>query len=796
MNRTHASPVPLLIFLSCFLPSSFLYAQDLSADDGKYAIIPYPSSLTPKEGAFFIGKMTPVTEIPAGRSNTVRSSLFQNELAFLRQILRKALEGPVGENNPAKGPGAENAGNRSTAHPVLLQYDASIAMEEGYTLSVNSRRIILKARTSAGMFYAIQTLRQLLPTGMERGTSAVLSVPAVEIADQPAYPWRGLMLDVSRHFFSTAYLHTFIDRMALYKYNTFHLHLTDDQGWRIEIKKYPRLTSEGGWRTFNNQDSIDLDSYAQTGNPDFRMDPTHLRQRNGKTEHGGFYTQDEMKEIIRYAAARHIEIIPEIDMPGHMMAAVKLYPWLTCAGGPRPDGTWAFSDPICPCKDSALQFVKDILSEIIDLFPSKYIHIGGDEVDKRGWENSERCRAFMAQNNIATLEQLQSYFNDQLLAFFHEHGKILLGWDEIVEGGIDPSAAVMFWRPDAKQALVKATRNGNKVVMTPDGPFYFDAAPDSNTLKTVYRYNLNDPLYGLDENQQKNIIGVQGNLWTEWITTETRADYMLFPRMTALAELGWTHRDLYDSYLKRLDKQYGRLDEMGIHYYLPNIPGLTEMHVFTDTASFFIKSPIPSLTLRYTLDGTTPGWSSPVLSRPILIDHSLTIKLAGFSKGGNRSALNTVQYERQSYAKPIGAANPRPGLRCFFYKGYFSKTTEIKAAPDSAMQSGNAAVPAGIPEIPFALRFKGYIEVPERGIYRFFLTSDDGSVLHIANRLVVNNDGEHGPREKSGESALEKGQHPFSLDFTNAAYGYTLKLKYSKDGGPPQEVPASWFKSE
>jgi hexosaminidase len=573
------------------------------------------------------------------------------------------------------------------------------------------------------------------------------------------------------------------------------LHLTDDQGWRIEIKKYPRLTSESGWRLFNVQDSACMREAEKTGNPDFRLDSTHFRFVNGKTEYGGFYTQEQMKGIIRYAASRHIEIIPEIDMPGHMMAAVRLYPWLTCNGTPGADGSRAFSNPICPCKDSSVQFVKNILSEIFKLFPSKYVHIGGDEVEKRDWERSALCKQFMEQHHIENLDKLQSYFNDRLLEFFHAHGKTLVGWDEIVEGGIDSSAVVMFWRPWARLSPLKATRNGNRVVMTPDGPLYFDAWPDRHSLSTVYHYNPADTIYGMNKAEQQNVIGVQANLWSEMVPTESRGDYLTMPRMTALAELGWTHKDLYDSYLKRLTGQYDRLDRLNIHYRLPDLPELAENQVFTDTTSFFTVSPLPALTIRYTTDGTNPGVSSPALSRPVPIDHSLTLKAAAFTASGRRGDVHAILFNRQSYASPVNDVATKAGLECRLYKDHFNKTTEIKATADSLMQVEEAAVPAGISLPEFALKFTGYIDVPETGIYSFFLTSNDGSVLHIANRLVVDNDGPHADREKSGQVALEKGLHPFALDFVESGGGYSLKLQYSRGNGKPQNIPSSWFKS-
>jgi hexosaminidase len=764
---------PFLInALLCFAAVPSLKAQ-------QYNIIPYPASLHPKEGTFIINKQTTLAV-------TADAGLFKNEANFLRQMIGNSL-----------GTGALRQNNKAAANMIVLAYDPAVTAPEGYTLSVDPKSIVLKAGTPAGMFHAMETLRQLLPAGIETGGSAPLStlpVPAVEIADQPAFEWRGMMLDVSRHFFSVAYVKRYLDLMALYKLNRLHLHLTDDQGWRIEIKKYPRLTAESGWRTFNDQDSASMRTAKETGNPDFQLDPAHIRQVNGRTEYGGFYTQEQMKDIIRYAASRHIEIIPEIDMPGHMMAAVALYPWLTCDGTQGQDWRRGFSNPICPCKDSSMQFAKDVLSEIFQLFPSRYIHIGGDEVEKRDWEKSPLCQAFMREHNIKNLDALQSYFNDRLLEFFHAHGKTLLGWDEIVEGGIDSSAAVMFWRPWARMSPLKATSNGNKVIMSPDGPLYFDAWPDRNTLTAVYHYNPTDTMYEMNEAQQQNIIGVQANLWSEMVPSEGRADYLTMPRMTALAELGWTHQDLYDSYLARLEGQYDRLDRLHISYRLPDLPEVADNRVFIDTTSFFTTAPSSRFTIRYTLDGTNPGPSSPALTTAIPIDRSLTFKMAAFTAAGRRGDVSTLAFDRQAYATPVTADAAQQGLECRLFKGAYNKTTAIKATADSVLQTARAAAPAGINLPEFGLRFTGYIDVPEAGIYSFFLTSNDGSVLHIGGRLVVDNDGLHSDREKSGQVALGKGLQPFALDFIEAGGGYSLDLKYSKDNEQPQPIPESWFK--
>jgi len=766
-----------LLLLAALLVSTSRLAFAQDAD--RYPLIPWPSSLIAVNGDLYIDKHTPVIiESAPGQ--------FDNELTFLQTMLRRFL-------GPDALPTRRGITATYRSGSIVLQDDSTLLAPESYRLWITGHRIYLAAHSPAGMFYAIQTLRQLLPAAIEGDHGSRLRLPCVEIADQPAFPWRGMMLDASRHFFSTDYLRKFIDRMAMYKFNRLHLHLTDDQGWRIEIKKYPRLTTEGGWRTFNDQDSACMKLARETDNPDFDIDPAHIRHLNGKTLYGGFYTQVEMKAIIRYAAARHIEIIPEVDMPGHMMAAILRYPELTCDGKKGEDRRDGFSTPICPCKDSALQFAKNVFSEIADLFPSRYIHIGGDEVEKSEWKRSPLCTRFMQDHHLNSLEELQSYFNDYMEAFFRSRGKTLVGWDEIIQGGIDSAAVVMFWRAWEKMAPLKATRNGNKVIMTADGPLYFDAWPDRNALNAVYHYDPTDPIYGMDAAQRQNILGVQANLWTERVPTTNRADYLVMPRMTALAELGWTHRDLYNSYLQRLDRQYDRLDRLHIPYCLPALPEVREQRVFTDTASFFIASPTPKLTVRYALDGF-PKATSLKLTHPLIIDRTRVLRFAAFTPTGRRGDLHTISFERQAYAPALTPISPAPGLQCSLFRGTFDKTAGIQGHPDSTMIVADATIPAPTISIPaFGLKFRGYINVPETGIYSFFLTSDDGSVLRIANRLEVDNDGEHSSMEKSGQVALQKGPHTFALDYLQHGGGYALQLNYSRDNNEPQPVPASWY---
>lgn len=760
----------LLMLLAAGATSS---AQSI-ANNNRYPLIPWPSSLDAATGTAHVDAHSRII-VPAGA--------FSNEARALQQLLRKYL-------GATAAPITSAAGNVS-ATDIVLQDDAALTTPESYQVQVDAKHITLSAHHTDGMFYAVQTLRQLMPPSVENGHGKDIPLPCVHIQDQPAYAWRGMMLDVSRHFFSMQYLQRFVDMMALYKFNKLHLHLSDDQGWRIEIKKYPKLTSASAWRTFNDQDSSCMKIAAQTGNPDMQIDPKHIRHVNGRTQYGGFYTQAQLKAFIQYAAARHIEVIPEIDMPGHMMAAILQYPELTC-GGKAKDWRESFSTPICPCKDTTLVFARNVFSEIAALFPSKYIHIGGDEVERSEWEKSELCQQFMKAHGLTNTAQLQSWFIDQMEAFFHQKGKTLLGWDEIVEGGVDSAAVVMFWRPWARLSPLKAAANGNKLVMTPDGPFYFDALPDKYSLSAVYHYDPNDTIYRMNAAQQQQIMGLQANLWTERVPSENRADYLLMPRMIALAESAWSRKDLYASYLQRLEAHYPRLENMGVHYRLQDLPEASEHRVFVDTTSFFLPAPAPQLTVRYAEKGF-PTATSPALTKPLLIKSNRSIRVAAFTANGRRGDVKTITFEQQAYAPGIATFAPvKPGLQVQRILGSFNKTTLIKGDADSTMIMTSVGLPAGMPE-SYALLFRGYLKVPATGIYSFFLLSDDGSVLKIADRVVVDNDGGHSAQERSGEIALHEGLHPFVLDYMNIGGGADLQLMYSQDGGTPQPVPASWF---
>ena len=748
----------------------FAVKAQIEAISIRYPIIPYPAHLVPEKGDFVINQKT---------SLVIQNESFRQDAIALKLLIKEAGGIMLHDSKTANN------------NCIILKTDKNIASNEGYHLLITPSKIILSAKEPAGLFWGIETIRQLLP--ISNSINKELKIPSVEIKDQPTYGWRGMHLDVSRHFFSVDYLKKFIDRMALYKLNRFHLHLTDDQGWRIQIKKYPQLTEKGAWRTFDYNDSACMKLAKE--NPDFDIDSSHIIYRDGKTLYGGFYTQDQMRDIIKYAAARHIEIIPELDMPGHMMAAIKIFPWLSCTGAPGQGEI--FSVPLCPCKETTYEFAENVYKEIFALFPSKYVHIGGDEVDKSTWKNFADCENIMQKEGLKNVNELQSYFNKRMENFFHKNGKEMIAWDDVLEGGIDSSIIIMYWRGWVPKAPVEAANNGNKVIMAPGNPLYFDQFPDKSSLYNVYHF---DPIpKGLNPNAAKNIIGIQACLWTERVPSEKRADYMTMPRMTAMSEVAWTgpSRD-YTSYTDRLKNQYARWDKMDIHYRIPDLKGFADNNVFIDSAVLHVEKPLSDLIIHYTTNGSLPEQNSPVLPERLDIHHSQTIRLTAYSPEGNRGDTYTLKFAKEDYAPPVAKTEGlQNGLKCIFYKGSFDSTKNISSvSPSQTIMVNSIEVPSEIKASSFGLQYRGFIDIPETGIYSFYLTSDDGSVLYIDNKKVINNDGLHSATERSGEMALDKGLHRFSLDFIEGGGGYTLRLLYGLKGSEPEEIPSSLFKSD
>jgi hexosaminidase len=430
--------------------------------------------------------------------------------------------------------------------------------EEGYELEVTPGNVVVRAPRPAGIFYGLQTLRQLLPAEIEaliRVDGIAWVVPAVAIRDQPRFSWRGLMLDVGRHMFPLDFIKRFLDQMAMHKMNVFHWHLTEDQGWRIEIKKYPKLTETGAWRAASPL-------------------PGEMEKPDGKP-YGGFYTQAQIREIVAYAASRFIKVVPEIEMPGHAVAALASYPELGCTGGPYAVRTsWGIEkDIFCAGKEKTFAFLEEVLSEVLALFPSEFIHIGGDESPKERWKACPECQATIKEHGLKDEEELQSYFVQCIEKYLNGKGRRMIGWDEILEGGLAPNATVMSWR--GMQGGLAAVREGHDVVMTPTSHCYLDypqtkdvdkSLPgwmDTSPLEKVYAF---EPVpESLSPEEAVHILGAQGNLWKEFVATPQRAEYQVYPRASALAEVMWSEagRRNFPDFSKRLGKVTQHLEKMG-----------------------------------------------------------------------------------------------------------------------------------------------------------------------------------------------------------------------------------------
>ncbi|MDP3642641.1 MAG: family 20 glycosylhydrolase [Bacteroidota bacterium] len=527
---------------------------------------------------------------------------------------------------------------------------------EAYLLEVKKNRIEVKAAKPAGFFYAMQTLRQLLPIEIERDRKQEQIewlIPVISITDSPAFKWRGFMLDVSRHFFPKEDILRMIDHLALHKINTLHLHLVDDQGWRIEIKKYPKLTDVGAWR-------VDREHMHWNSRP--KQEPGE------KATYGGFYTQEDIKEMVAYAQKRFITIVPEIEMPAHVTSALAAYPQYSCTGRSftvLPGGVWPITDIYCAGKDSTFQFLEDVLSEVIELFPSRYIHIGGDEATKTEWGKCPNCKKRMKSEGLKNVGELQSYFIKRMEKFINSKGKILLGWDEILEGGLPAEATVMSWR--GFKGGVEAANLGHDVVMTPSSDCYFDYYQGpmdqeplaiGGYLPLSKVYNFNPVPEDLNAEAAKHILGGQANLWTEYVSDLEHAEYMTFPRIAALAEALWSPKEArnWEYFSHRIQQFMKRYDQMGINYSKSafQVSAQTQIDQEKKQLAVSLKSELADLEIHYTTNGIEPTNLSPIYSEPILLDKTATIKAITFDHGMPSEKILSVSFNiNKATVKPI-----------------------------------------------------------------------------------------------------------------------------------------------
>ena len=658
--------------------------------------------------------------------------------------------------------------NTGSVAAIELKTDENIANDEGYTLKISDKGIEISGKTPRSVFYGVQTLLQMFPS--EKQPFNGFKIPCMTISDEPQFKWRGLHLDVCRHFFTVEEVKKILDVAASLKINTFHWHLTEDQGWRIEIKKYPKLTEIGAWR---NADLL---------NHGVEYPPKYEYKR-----YGGFYTQEQIKDVVKYAKEHFITVVPEIEMPGHAVAALAAYPEYSCTGGPFDVYTkWGVSEDVyCAGKDKTFDFLEDILSEVVELFPGEYFHVGGDECPKVRWKQCPDCQKRIKTEKLKNENELQSYFIKRIEAFLNSKGKKLMGWDEILEGGLPERATVMSWR--GEEGGIEAASNGHDVVMTPNAYCYFDfyqgkyneplAIGGFTDIKKVYDYQ---PVpEKLEEQFKKHIMGSQANVWTEYIHTPEHLEYMIFPRFCAMAENLWTSEGLqnYDEFLGRLAKEYQRLDLKDIHYRVTPPSGFEEVNKFNeDSVLIKLENGIPSSEIRYTLDGSEPNENSLPYKAPFILklDKKQTLKAITCMKSGKKSQVITGTFEKFEFYEPVGKINPDPGISYVYYEDTVISAMSITAKETKKGIMNNIKIPAGSRQMFFGLSFSGYIDIPEDEIYTFYLASDDGSVLYLDNELVVNNDGFHWWQEKSGKIALKKGLHTLKLNYFQGKYGSSL----------------------
>ena len=583
-------------------------------------IIPAPNNLNITAGEFYLSSNT----------NLIYDAELEPAVAYWESLF-----------TPVFG---LNTGKANTMRFVL---DKSIKNPEAYILDVNTEEITIKASSPKGVFYAVQSLIQLLPPEFIKDgfKSEGINIQTLKIEDNPEFSYRGMHLDVSRHMYPVEFIKKYIDALAMLKMNTFHWHLTDDQGWRIEIKKYPKLQEVAAYR-------------KETLIGHYSNQP---HQFDGK-KYGGYYTQEEVKDIVAYAQKRFITVIPEIEMPGHSQAAIAAYPELGCSGEQVEVATkWGvFEDIYCP-KEETFKFLENVLDEVVALFPSEYIHIGGDEAPKTQWKNSSESQALIKSEGLKDEHELQNYFITRMEKYLNSKGKQIIGWDEILEGGLAPNATVMSWR--GTNGAVEAAKSGHNVVMTPTSHCYFDYYQSDNDdeptaiggylpLEKVYGFN---PIpEELNSEETKYILGAQGNIWTEYMPTSEQAEYMAFPRILAMSEVVWTNAENknYEDFVSRVENFHKRLDVLDINYanHLFEING--EMISVNSKSFYKLETLTEGKDIRYTLDGNEPTIASEIYISQIPISESIELNASVFNA---KEQLGQPFIQNINFHKAVGA---------------------------------------------------------------------------------------------------------------------------------------------
>jgi hexosaminidase len=728
------------------------YCSVAQLKTGDITIIPEPQSMRSMPGSFVLNDHTLIHYEGDGAKATAEllQTFLNTQYTIPLQISDKPLP-------------------KVPLQPTINIVGSSEGTPEGYTMEVNAGTIYLKG-DAAGLFYGLQTLQQLFP--LQKTTT--IHVPGVQIKDAPRFAYRGLMLDVGRHFFPPAYIKQFIDVMAQYKFNRFHWHLTEDQGWRIEIKKYPRLQEIASQR---KQTIVGHHRYSSgyDGQP-----------------YGGYYTQEEIREIVKYADSKHIIIIPEIEMPGHSQAVLTAYPSFGNTGGPyEVRGTWGISNDILnPVNDSVFTFMEDVLSEVIDLFPSKYIHIGGDEALKDRWKEDPKVQALIKKLGLKDEHELQSYFIHRIEKFVNSKARSIIGWDEILEGGLAPNATVMSWQGES--GGIAAAKQKHEVVMTPNTFLYLDyyqghpATEPLNAggylpLKTVYNYEPLPP--SLTVAEQKYIKGVQANIWTEFMPDPKTVEYMIWPRALALSEIAWSPAAKKNElrFYKKLSTELARMEQERINFRIPEPVGLSSKLVNTPTTIVRLSAPVKGATMVYSVDGSQPGIP---YTKPIVVPVPSQVQVVVTTPGGRKSPVYSATYTNTKYLPAVAVKPTKQGIRFRMNNIAVSSVKEIPATADST------GVMPGITSRPFfdqakenyAVTWEGYVKIDADALYEFHVNADDGAVLSIDDQVIIDNDGKHTLTDKTAFTALRQGFHKIKVQYFNAGGNMWLETLLFKNG--------------
>jgi len=716
-------------------------------------IIPAPMSLVQNDGNF---KLKKNTAIYASTPDAKTVADF-----FVIKIKRSTgFSLPVTDTESSKG--------------ISLLIDNGLEVnDEGYTLDVTPQQVAIKAKTAQGLFYGMQSFMQLLPAEIE-SPSVVNDIsweaPAVSIKDEPRYGYRGMMLDPCRHFMTIDEVKKQLDVLAMFKINRMHWHLADDQGWRFEVKQYPKLTEIGSKR-------IEGEGF----------------------EYGGYYTQDEIKDVVKYAADRFITVIPEVELPGHEMAAIAAYPDLSCRGEQgTPRIIWGVEDIVlCAGKETTFEFLENVFKEVIELFPSEYIHIGGDECPKTEWEACPHCQkrireeGLKAKDGHSAEERLQSYFVQRMEKVLAKYGKKIIGFDEILEGGLAPTATVMSWR--GEKGGIDAAGMNHDVIMTPqndgmyldrfEGDFKIDPVTIGGkaTIESVYAYNPT-PAILVEQGKEKHILGVQCNTWSEYMYVNDLREYRIYPRILALAEIAWTQFDKkdYKEFERKMDNACVRLDGHGINYYIPQPEqpnGSCNFVAFTDKAILEFTTSRP-IKVVYTLDGSEPTPTSTIYETPIEFFESGVLKIRSVLPSGKMSPVRNIVVEKQTLLPAKEVAKTSPGLKMDVTYGYYLDVEEMAKAKEwkssiipslrelTRVEKSSESM-RGVKH--YSAIASGYINIPEDGVY--YISSDNEEVW-IDGQLLVNNKGEVKRFSRKDKSiALAKGLHEIKVVFLSHIIG-------------------------